>query len=178
MDKLCRLMSPDLPLTIEPKRLAMQGATFTGQYAIDEMQRLGALLHNKTGEISFHLNFTHDEDSGISFIMGKIQTSLNTVCQRCLGFMTLNIERSVYLGILDRHEEFLQLPDNCEPLILDKQSVTLNDLIEDEVILALPIAPLHDLNKCSATPILKKINTENKYNPFSILQRLVHKPKF
>ena len=176
MATLCRLMSPDLPLTIEPKRLAKQGETLAGQYALHEMHRLCELLHDKSGKISFLLKFTHDNNSGKSFIMGDIQANINIICQRCLGCMTLKIERTVYLGILDRQDESLQLPDNCEPLILDEPSVSLDNLIEDEVLLAIPIAPMHEADKCSATELLDRINNQNRNNPFSILKTLVGKP--
>jgi uncharacterized protein len=176
MDTLCRLMSPDLPHTIEPKRLAKQGETLAGEYAIHGMQRLGELLHDKSGKITFRLKFTRDNDARMSFIMGHIQANLNTVCQRCLGRMALNIERTVYLGILERQDESLQLPDDCEPLILDEQSVSLNDLIEDEVLLAVPISPMHETDKCKGTELLNRINSKYTNNPFSKLQTLVNKP--
>ena len=176
MATLCRLMSPDLPLTIEPKRLARQGETLAGQYALPEMPRLGELLHDKSGKISFRLKFGRDNNSGKSFITGDIQANINIFCQRCLESMALELERTVYLGILDRQDETIQLPDNCEPLILDEQSVSLANLIEDEVLLAIPIAPMHEADKCPATELLDNINNQNRNNPFSILKTLVGKP--
>lgn len=176
MDTLCRLMPPDLPLTIEPKRLAKHGETLSGQYALHEMHRLGELLHDKSGKISFRLQFSHDDDSRISFIMGEIQANIHIVCQRCLGCMDLKIERTVYLGIPDGQDETLKLPEDCEPLILDEQSVLLDSLIEDEVLLAIPIAPMHEAEKCSATEILERINDKNSNNPFTALKTLITKP--
>lgn len=176
MDTLCRLMSPDLPLTIEPKRLAKHGETLSGQYALHEMHRLAELLHDKSGKISFRLQFSHDNDSRISFIMGEVQANIHIVCQRCLGCMDLEIQRTVYLGIPDEQDENSKMPDDCEPLVLDEQSVTLESLIEDEVLLAIPIAPMHDAEKCSATEILERINNNNRNNPFLALKSLVTKP--
>ena len=177
MATLCRLMSPDLPLTIEPKRLAKQGETLAGQYALHEMHRLGELLHDKSGKISFRLKFTHDDNSRVPFIMGDIQADINIICQRCLGCMAMKIERTVYLGIMERQDECLLLPDKCEPLILDEPSVALGKLIEDEVILAIPIAPMHEADDCPATALLEKISNQNRNNPFSILKSLVDKPE-
>ena len=176
MDTLCRLMPPDLPLTIEPRRLANNGETLSGQYVLHEMLRLGELLHDKSGKISFQLQFTHDDDSRMSFIMGEIQANIHIVCQRCLGCMDLEIQRTVYLGIPDGHDEIIKLPDDCEPLILDEQSISLGSLIEDEVLLAIPIAPMHDAEECSATELLERINNKNRNNPFSALKTLITKP--
>ena len=176
MATLCRLMPPDLPLSIEPERLAKQGETLAGQYALHEMHRLGEFLHDKSGKISFCLQFTHDDTSKRSFITGEIQANINIICQRCLGSLALEIQRTVYLGILDRQDESLQLPNDCEPLILDEQTVSLESLIEDEVLLAIPIAPMHEADKCSATELLDRINNKNRNNPFSALKILVSKP--
>ena len=168
-------MSPDLPLTIEPKRLARKGETIAGQYAIHDMQRLGGLLHDQSGQIIFRLEFTHDTDQKISYIMGSIQANLNIICQRCLGSMELLIDNRVYLGVIFDQADAYQLPDECEPLITGEESINLSSLIEDEVILALPIAAMHKDNECKATELLTEINDTKKDSPFSVLKSLAEK---
>ena len=175
IDKLCRLMSPDLPLTIEPKRLARKGEIVAGQYAIDEMQRLGGLLHDQSGQVTFRLEFTHDDEKKTSFIMGNIHAVVNIVCQRCLGPMPFTIDNQIYLGIIREQDDEYELPDGCEPLIASDESVNLASLIEDEVILALPIVTMHDEKECNATELLTEINSTKKESPFAVLKTLAEK---
>ena len=172
IDKLCRLMSPDLPLTIEPGRLARKGAMIAGQYAIQDMQRLGGLLHDRSGQVMFRLEFTHDDGQRVTFIMGNIRANLKLVCQRCLGGMELNIDNPVYLGVAIDQAAADRLPDDCEPLMTGDEPVSLAALIEDELILALPIAAMHDKNECQATKLLTGINSKRQDNPFAVLKTL------
>lgn len=177
MDKLCRLMSSDLPLTIEPKRLARKGETIAGQYAIMDMQRLGGLLHDQSGQVTFNLEFTHDNDKQVSFIIGKIHAVLNIVCQRCLGSMQITVNNPVYLGIINSQADASNLPDECEPLLVGDKPIELSPLIEDELILALPIAAMHEEDNCQATGLLQDINMVKKDSPFAILKTLTEKSR-
>ncbi len=175
MDTLCRLMSPDLPLTIEPKRLARNSETIAGQYAIHDMQRLGGLLHDQTGQVIFRLEFTHDEKQNIPFIRGEIKAQVNIQCQRCLGGMELKINNPVYLGIVADRAESLALPDGCEPLQIGEESISLQGMIEDELILALPISAMHNANVCKATELINEINNKTGNSPFAALDKLTRK---
>ena len=171
--KLCRLMFSDLSLTIEPKRLARNGETISGQYAIHDMQRLCKLLHDHSGHALFSLVFTHDGEQRRFFITGDIKARLVVVCQRCLGGMEFGINSRVYLGIVDDMSEAARLPESCEPLLADPEPVSLLGLIEDELILSLPISARHDTRECMAEEINAISGVRN--NPFAVLQKLKQK---
>jgi len=175
MDTLCRLMSPDLPLTIEPKRLARNGEIIAGQYAIHDMQRLGGLLHDQAGLVIFRLEFTYDEKQNIPFIKGEIKAQVNIQCQRCLGGMEFKVNNPVYLGIVTDRAASLSLPEECEPLQIEEETVILHDIIEDELILALPISAMHNTNVCKATELINEINNKTGNSPFAALNKLTRK---
>ena len=173
--KLCRLMPPDLPQTIEPLRLAKAGKKIAGRYALNDLQRLGGLLSDRNGHVSFMLEFTHDEEQELYCIIGKIETKLHTVCQRCLGSMELWINSPVCLGIVSGQTDISKLPDKYEPLIVGDDPILLLELIEDELLLAVPMSPMHELNQCSATKMLNKMQDAEPNRPFAILKKLAQK---
>ena len=175
MDTLCRLMSSDLPLRIEPKRLARTGETIAGQYAIQDMQRLGGLLYDNSGTVIFRLEFNFESKQNIPFIKGCIEAQVNIPCQRCLGGMVFNINNPVYLGVISSRTESPALPEECEPLQLDDESIALQELIEDELILALPISAMHETEKCKATELLNELNDKSRSSPFAALDKLNRK---
>ena len=175
MDTLCRLMSPDLPLTIEPKRLARNGEVIAGQYAIHDMQRLGGLLLDQAGLVIFRLEFIYDDKQNIPFISGEIKAQVKIQCQRCLGGMELKINNPVYLGIVADCAESIALPDGCEPLQTGEASLSLQGMIEDELILALPISAMHNANVCKATELINEINNKTGDSPFAALDKLTRK---
>lgn len=72
-------------------------------------------------------------------------------CQRCLGDMpyTVSVERTLYLA---RNEDELErldaLPDS--DAIQAGETLGLVALVEDEVLLSLPLAPMHAPGECPA----------------------------
>ena len=172
MDKLGRLMSSDLPQLIEPVRFARAGRQLAGQFALNDMPRLSAQLYKDSGQVQFNIEFGHDEENEVYFITGWIEAGLNIVCQRCLEGLELQVKNPLKLGIVSTRNEAELLPSDYEPLMLVEDSVALLDLIEDELLLALPIAALHDNENCHASTEAKKLSDIEKNKPFAELEKL------
>ncbi|MGH8119540.1 MAG: YceD family protein [Gammaproteobacteria bacterium] len=175
MVKLPCLMLPELPHTIDPELLARKGVAIEGKYAISELSRLCEIIQDHSGHTTFRLEFSRDPDNKQSFIRGHIEAQLRTICQRCLGMMELNISTPVYLGVVGTQAAAAGLPDGCEPLILDIKPVSLSALIEDELILALPISAMHEIDRCAATRHLYELYTTDWNNPFRELKNITHR---
>ncbi len=171
MDKLCRLMPPDLPQLIEPLRLAKAGERMSGQFSLAEMQRLQTLLTDDRGELVFRLDFSVDTN-GIYCITGEITATMQVLCQRCLEPLLLDVSHHVSLGIVRNSEGAKQLLSGYEPLMLVEETVTLVELVEDELILALPFSPTHVPGDCPGSDILDKMEQDYKQNPFAGLAKL------
>lgn len=167
-------MSPDLPLSLDPECLARKGETVAGQYAIQDLHRLEGLLHDTAGVVRFNLEFSHDSDYNRTFITGNIQANVNVICQRCLGSMPYNVDSHVSLCTAMTDTELSCLPDDCEPLVTDDEPVVLQALIEDELILALPISAMHAENRCEATDIMAELESDTRTKPFADLKTLIH----
>jgi uncharacterized protein len=61
--------------------------------------------------------------------------------------------------------------------VVDETPLQLNEVIEDELLLALPQIPMHDEADCHASGLLKQNSSaedeaEQKANPFSVLAKL------
>jgi uncharacterized protein len=175
MDKLGRLMSLDLPQFIDPLRFAKAGRQLAGQFEIKAMGRLGALLFADNGKIFFKLEFGRDKGNEVFFITGQIESDLIIVCQRCLEGLELHINSSLKLGIVSSKNEAELLPSEYEPLLLMDNSVSLLELVEDEILLALPIAASHDIEKCSVTNQLEEHLIIEKNKLFVELEKLKKK---
>ncbi len=94
----------------------------------------------------------------------NIRTKLPVICQRCLEEMLVELDLSfdyliskVAINELDENDEMDWLEANIE--------MNLQELIEDELLLALPIAPTHE-NSCGKL----SMQSGEKPNPFAILK--------
>ena len=107
----------------------------------------------------------------------KVQASFPMECQRCLTpvDVPLEVERSFRFVADEATAEALD-DDSEEDLLAMSREFDLRELIEDELLMALPVVPRHD--ECpAAVPLassdddFEEANTE-KPNPFAALAAL------
>ncbi len=141
-----------------------------GQIALESMPRLGEVLHDNRGLVDVHLAFRQDENGGIC-ITGTYQACLRLICQRCLEPFEWRIAHPINVGVVFDRAEIDRLPDTLEPLLLGEDAVLLSVFIEDEVLLALPLSPVHDERNCVAGKMSKQYGYTRE-NPFAVLKNL------
>ncbi len=163
-------MAPDLPLIIEPARLAVSGERLDGQVQLSELGRISDLILNRDGTVNFSLSFSRD-DKGIVQITGELSVALPVLCQRCLNEMQLQLQSPVNIGVIDSQQRIDELPDTLEPVIAEQHKLALLQLIEEELLLAMPLSPVHERSACPATELLDEL-AGKKANPFAVLKDL------
>jgi uncharacterized protein len=132
---------------VDAYRMARAGSSRRGEIALSRMSRLAPLLCNDQGVARFELDFHLDSQSR-PLVTGRIQAKLELICQRCLEPLVLELDLELRLGIVRSDEEAVALRDTREPLTLESGTVSLSALVEDELILGLPAAPLHPAGSC------------------------------
>ncbi len=165
-----------LPAVIDPIRLADDGSVLEGEIALEEMSRLRELCRNSEGRVQVSLRF-EQAAQGTRIMRGVITARLELTCQRCLKAVTQEIEIAPSLILLRAGESQATLPEEADFLEI-AAPVLLSALVEDELVLALPIAPRHPEGECvpalSGTPG-PAIETKEPVRPFSALADLKRK---
>jgi uncharacterized protein len=157
VDKLARLM-PGLPQYIEPQRLADVGGNIAGRLRIDDMRRLADLLLERAGTVTFRLEFSLNEQGSVR-IEGEYATTLAVLCQRCLEPLELDVA-----GPID------VILDDLLPALVDDR-LHVSGFVEDEVLLGLPLAPMHGAGQCPAN-IRSGQADAAEAGPFAVLAEL------
>lgn len=170
-----------IPEHLDPYRYAEQDLHLDGLVKLVDMQRLNATRPEPAADerAMVNLHFGVDEQ-GLTYLKGHIQAKLGLQCQRCLETFTYEIMSDFALGIVKSLEEEKALPDQYEPAMVQEDGqLALRDLIEDEIILNLPIIPRHDPEVCKVTLPLADTSWESSKgeNPFQVLQTLKDKHK-
>ncbi len=171
------MSSQRLPLQIAPFKLARQAQRLQGAIEMSGMERLAEELIDTNGEINVDLQFGVDEQ-GTHFARGHMSATVQLTCQRCMNPMSHLIESVVSLGFVSNDDQTGKLPQGYEPLVISDETVALADIVEDELILALPIVAMHEEQGCE--PIIEQLHieaeqieqTEKKPNPFAVLSDL------
>lgn len=166
-----------LPLHIDPLNFAERGKRLSGAIKISELTRLSEMLLEKSGEIE--IDFSFDKEGRVPTITGEIKANLSLECQSCLKQVVLPIDKHIKLGMVLTLEQADRLPSDCEPLMMDGEKISLIDLVEDELLLALPDFPKHPyvcLEQQEVEEVVEVVTNDEPIidpnNPFSVLAKL------
>ncbi|TDJ17606.1 MAG: hypothetical protein E2O65_07715 [Gammaproteobacteria bacterium] len=144
-------MSKALPEQLYPLRLARHGESLAASVATEQMPRLAEMLLERAGRADFELHFGHD-DGGQACVLGRIEAKLTVLCQRCLEPMDITVERQVRLALVADDAEAAQADAGYDPLLVADRPISLADLLEDELILAMPNFSRHPRGQCQMPP--------------------------
>ncbi len=169
-------MSSHLPKAVIPEQLAASEEVLTGTLSLSDMPRLASYLQKAEGEVQIKLKFALDEQNFV-VIYGKISASLPLLCQRCFKPMIYDLESSFSLSPVNSDAEAERLPESYEPLLKANDLIVILDMIEEELLLVLPLVPMHPSAVCSVklTVSSDKPELSQKANPFAALKKLKNK---
>jgi len=168
------MLNVKLPKYVDPRKLADREIQITGVIAIVEMAELAPMLVNTDVEVFADLKFARDE-LRIRTISGSVKATVQVECQRCLEPVDVDLVANLNLAISYSEEKAQTLPKYYDPLIVEDDDLELLPLIEQELILSLPIVSYHA--DCSiqtsfgdGNPVA--VSETEKPNPFSVLASL------
>ena len=165
-------MSGGLPAFIEPVRLAELGRTLEGRLPVVRLHRLAGVLADQQGEVEVRLDFRREPRSR-SAVHGHIRAGLRLTCQRCLQPFELMLDLPVNLVVVRSDAEAERLAEEEDPLLVGAgQALSLAELVEDELLLALPQVPAHPPPGCRP-PAGSEAGSEPGPSPFEALGSLM-----
>ncbi|MFQ5995930.1 MAG: YceD family protein [Acidiferrobacterales bacterium] len=167
-------MSSGLPATVDPISLADAGARLTGELPVKAMGRLRAMCLDDEGQATAELHFERSGDEGLRQMRGTITAEVHAACQRCLEPMTLVLKAEPSLVLVKPEERSDLLEQQSEVLVADKP-ISLSSIIEDELLLAMPMIPMHDVGECPAGKRFRAQQRSSGENPFAVLNKLKQK---
>jgi DUF177 domain-containing protein len=122
--------------------LGARRAVFGGELELATLSRLAGLLAADEGSVKATLTFGQRSDGWLTVDVAYAADA-QLLCQRCLEPVTEHIAGQVSLAVLDSVSADSQLPDGYEPLELEDGRLSPAQVIEDELIVSLPLVPKH-----------------------------------
>lgn len=144
-------MSGRLPETVQWDRLTERGEILRGTLPLRGMARLAGCLLDDEGDVDVELEFGIDAQK-VRYLRGHLRTTLHLVCQRCLQPLSCPLDIDISLGLLPSEEETDRLPRAYDPYVVEQRAVEVRGIVEDELMLALPLVPMHDAAECRIDP--------------------------
>lgn len=163
-------MSDSLPQYVNPWLLYRHNETVSGTLSLATMTNLRDLQNRDDGVAQVSLTVKQREDGQI-VLDGEASIELELTCQRCLKSLIEAFQAPIY-WILVKYEHQLVSVDDDDDAIVCEEQLELAPLVEQELILALPMIAKH--NHCEASYDNATDNEAERQHPFANLKDLLN----
>ena len=169
------MLTEPLPTTLDVRKAAAREVSVSGVLALPQLTRLQGVLASDQGLAEAVCAFAKDEEN--RFIVSlRVDAEVEVRCQRCLENMTIVVQLENRLAIVGDDELAEQLPSHLEPWVVEGEQGNLWTLVEDELILGVPIVSYHDSQECKQLLDVYRQPPEAAEgagdNPFKVLEQL------
>ena len=169
-----------LPKQLDLRGLATRGVHIEGTVSPEDLPRLAdsGIIIVDSGSAAF--DFGRDEE-GRYVVAVRLETTVLMQCQRCLRDIEVPIKSASLMACVRTDEEAAALPATYEPLLVD-DNVDLSNIVEEEILLAIPVSPIHE-KECKSPEQRAALETDIEEpaavedtgegeSPFAVLERL------
>ena len=149
---------------------ARNGRRISGEVKVSELPRMLDMLEDPQGILSYTVQGDVDKQ-GSAFLDVTVAGQCRLRCQRCLNGLDYPVRIDSHLLLRDQASlDSLEDTEAEFDSILADTHLDLLDLLEDEILLSLPIAPRHEEGACQVAGA-RNMHQEHR-RPFAGLANL------
>ena len=152
----------------EPIEFARARQSLSGSVAVENLERIRDFLASTGGRVDYIVTGFVD-DNGWPSLHCEVRGLLKLRCLRCLEAMDFPLQLDTKLRlVMDESALEVDDPEAPDPVVA-QPNMSLTALVEEEILLTLPMAPHHASGIC-ATEL--KQNEPGTVHPFAALAQL------
>lgn len=164
-----------VPEVLDAWRMVAARRGVEGRLPLSSLTRLEGSLLDTEGEVRFALDFDRDALQ-VPYVELRIDAQLPLECQRSMERFLLPVQIVQRLGLIRDEADEAALPPGYEPLLVPEDGqLRAIDLVEDELILAVPVVPVKPGSEAVERDWPATQIEQERVNPFAALSAL--KPK-
>ncbi|EEH68185.1 MULTISPECIES: YceD family protein [Acinetobacter] len=174
------------PAQIEPFKWAEQGFTWSGTLPLSRFARIAREAVGSINDqlINIDCKLSMDAYHRIVWLDGHIDTRVPMECQRCLDTVETELVSDFHLALIDDESLIERLDEDADFIVLGESefskkgdfdtpaSIDLLALLEDELLLLVPLSPKHNACEHKHRPTIQDVVEEKRDNPFDVLAGL------
>ncbi len=165
-----------LPTQIDPRKLALQGIRLEGTVNVEDLPRLASSVTAICDPLWASVQFKLDE-SRAKVVSGDVKVPVETVCQRCLDPLKLELQAQFAVQVIWSEDHLNRVATNYEPWLVVDKLASFSELLEDEILLALPLVNYHNVGECTGDTFMQEEMSAAgdevvADNPFNVLLQL------
>lgn len=177
-------MSRDRVEWHDVRELVARAASVELECDVRDLPRIAPLLARDAGIVKGRFRFYRVEPaeggkSGFDGAGCNVRALLAMTCQRCLDEVQVPIDAHAELAFIDEEAQVGSVPESHDPVVMSAGRVSLAALVEEELLLAMPIVPAHadpaDCRVRAATDTADAPAAAPTQTPFAGLRELMKK---
>lgn len=136
-------------VVVDSLAFARGAKALRGKIPVADLPRLHDYLYSMTGIIEYELRGAVNAQ-GKPQLHLAIQGKIGLTCQRCLGELEQNVDQVHDLQLIESPNDFPEIAEENPTVdcILAEAELDVLALLEEEIILGLPLSPRHDTAVC------------------------------
>jgi uncharacterized protein len=135
-------MQRQLPEVVDFMKQVDKNSCFEGSLPLARFERLCEIVGSESGPVNIRIRF--GKRAGVPCLDGSVSADLVLECQRCLQPLTRHIEGGFRFGLVTSEDDIASLPAEFEPFLVEAGEQSLLEVLEDELLLSLPIVAMHE----------------------------------
>jgi uncharacterized protein len=130
---------------VDAEACARAGTTIERSFSAADLPRLREAGLGAESSLDVRFQFSPLEE--LPAIDGALQGVVVTKCQRCLKAISIALSERFQVVVVG--DERTDESGSYEPVVADAARLDLRWLVEEQVFLAMPLAPMHDPGECT-----------------------------
>ena len=172
--------SVSFPESISLDKWADSGFEWQGEIVSVSFERLATLLSTEREQQNIELSTQLYRQNNVLHLSFKLVGEVWLTCQRCLQPVLIDLTDDYDIALLNDESQIRLIDDEQDHLLLDEiiteqtpeRLLPLKKLVEDEILLKVPMAPKHDDCEMAITQFGEIPEEEENENPFAALAAL------
>lgn len=167
-----------IPATLDARKAFRGETVIEGFWPVKKLDRLRDYLADDSGAVDVNLRFYTDPQRR-RMIAGRIAATVQVRCERCLEVMPLELVENMLLAVVESEGLAERLPEEIDPWLTADEDLSVPDIIEEQLILAMPLINRHERTDCTIAVASSGVTTGTdaagdgqKPNPFAVLEVL------
>jgi DUF177 domain-containing protein len=141
-------MSPPWSQPLDVDRLALGETEIDFDVPLAELPRLRSRIAGVGGRVHGSARFARR--SGFAVVELVLAGKATLQCQRCMRPMEMILDSTTEVALILAEADAAEVPEDLEPVLAREGRTSIGELVEEELLLALPIVPLHEqLRECA-----------------------------
>lgn len=160
-----------IPSLIKASTALTRSAQYAGALAPDRLERLGAELAQPGSHLDARLELAREDRK--DWLRGRVEGALWLQCRRCLQAFEWTLDLGIELRLVYSDADEARVLEQADPYRVEDDQLPLAEIVEDEVLLALPMMPR--CSSCEAagaaadSAVEEPVAETRKPNPFAQL---------